>query len=278
MAGRWKRFIENTADRPYWQYVAVLDSRTRPAHRAMDGKVFRHDDTIWQTHFPPNGFGCRCRVRALTKQELRQGGLRAESSEGALQVEDTVISGATGESRAVTIYRDPKTGREMSPDTGWNYNPGRAAWFPTLDNYSFEVARKWVEGGLTGPDFLRFFEGKIGGEFPVAVLSPEYMKLIKSRSTVVYLSNETLLKNLTNHPDLSIGDYQIIPDIIQEAQLIVQDNDNTIVFLRINNRLYYGAIKTTRSGETNFLISLRFARESDIKSIKTKGKVLKDEL
>lgn len=58
MAGRYKAFLANVADRPYWQYVAVMDSRTRPAHAALNGRTFRYDDPFWQSGFPPNGFRC----------------------------------------------------------------------------------------------------------------------------------------------------------------------------------------------------------------------------
>jgi SPP1 gp7 family putative phage head morphogenesis protein len=37
MAGRWAQMKEATESHPYWQYVAVMDSRTRPAHRALNG-------------------------------------------------------------------------------------------------------------------------------------------------------------------------------------------------------------------------------------------------
>ena len=40
--------------RPYWQYDAVNDSRTRPSHLAMDGRVFPADSPVWDTWFPPN--------------------------------------------------------------------------------------------------------------------------------------------------------------------------------------------------------------------------------
>lgn len=58
MKGRAKDFLADVEDRPYWQYVAVLDERTRPMHRRLDGRVFRWDDPFWRSFFPPLGFNC----------------------------------------------------------------------------------------------------------------------------------------------------------------------------------------------------------------------------
>ncbi|MBU2713723.1 hypothetical protein [Zooshikella harenae] len=33
------------------------------------------DDPFWHTHFPPNGWGCKCRVRALSVQEATKKGI-----------------------------------------------------------------------------------------------------------------------------------------------------------------------------------------------------------
>lgn len=106
----------------------------------------------------------------------------------------------------------------------------------------------------------------------------KYRKAINSKSQIVYLSDETLAKNKTNHPEIEITAYQQLPEIITKAQLIVQDKENTFVFLRIGKKIYYGAIKTTSTGKTNFLISLRLASKSNIDKIKSKGRILKDEL
>lgn len=73
--GHYARQQELSASRPYWQYVAVMDGRTRPAHRAMHGKVLPADAPFWKTSYPPNGFNCRCTVRSLSQSEFdREGG------------------------------------------------------------------------------------------------------------------------------------------------------------------------------------------------------------
>ena len=58
MAGRRKEMLENAERRPYWRYSAVLDRRTRPRHRSLNGRIFRYDDAAWQVLFPPNGYNC----------------------------------------------------------------------------------------------------------------------------------------------------------------------------------------------------------------------------
>jgi len=47
---------------PAWQYVAVLDNRTRETHARQNGKVYLADDSYWDEWYPPNGFNCRCIV------------------------------------------------------------------------------------------------------------------------------------------------------------------------------------------------------------------------
>lgn len=64
-----RRALEDTAgDLPFWQYSAVMDDRTRPEHRALDGIVYRSDHPFWDEHFPPWDFNCRCTVIALMRE------------------------------------------------------------------------------------------------------------------------------------------------------------------------------------------------------------------
>lgn len=125
MAGRERSQLENVDNRPFWEYVAIMDARTRPAHAALHGRVFRYDDPFWDSFYPPNGFNCRCRVRALDGAEVQQKGLRIEETamNGSLQTENRMID-RTGKEEQVGVYTT-STGIKIRPDPGWSYNPGK---------------------------------------------------------------------------------------------------------------------------------------------------------
>lgn len=56
MAARWQEFEPTDM----LEYQTVGDERVRAEHRAWDGITRPADDAWWQTHYPPNGWFCRC--------------------------------------------------------------------------------------------------------------------------------------------------------------------------------------------------------------------------
>ena len=72
--GRWERIERNKENRPYLRYVAVMDSRTRQDHKNWHGTVLPVDHKFWNTHFPPNGWMCRCIVQQLSEYALNRYG------------------------------------------------------------------------------------------------------------------------------------------------------------------------------------------------------------
>lgn len=123
MAGRYREMMDNVQFRPWWQYVAIMDDRTRPSHAALNGRVFRYDDPIWRYYYPPNGFNCRCRVRALSDRDLKNRDIQPSSSEQYLG-ETWAVDKKTGFTERVATLKLPGMDRTFSPDLGWNYNPG----------------------------------------------------------------------------------------------------------------------------------------------------------
>ncbi|HEH9616943.1 TPA: minor capsid protein [Pasteurella multocida] len=128
-AGRYASQMENADEQPYWQYVAVRDSRTRASHLALHGKVYRYDDPIWETLYPPNDWGCRCRVRALSEFKLNKQGLKVSDSAGNIKT-DWALAGvdkSSGEETHAKISILTTDKGTIKTGAGWNYNVGKAA-------------------------------------------------------------------------------------------------------------------------------------------------------
>jgi SPP1 gp7 family putative phage head morphogenesis protein len=92
-AGQWARIQRTAEDRPYLIYALGPSERHREQHVAWAGTVLPVDDPWWSTHFPPNGFGCRCHVRQVSKREAKRKGISEAAPAG-------------------------------DPDPGWDHNPG----------------------------------------------------------------------------------------------------------------------------------------------------------
>lgn len=111
--------------RPYWQYDAVNDSRTRPSHLAMDGRVFPADSPVWDTWYPPNGFRCRCTVTTLSARQVKERGLKVETE--APQAADI------GDGRIVQVL----------PDPSFRHNPAKRPFKPDLEGYPEALKRAY---------------------------------------------------------------------------------------------------------------------------------------
>jgi len=128
MAGRYQGMMAAKQYAPWWEYSAVMDNRTRPAHAALNGLVFRFDDPFWQSWYPPNGFRCRCTVVPRTDIERDRGDFSVSSGEGRMKTVTQSVKKADGRIAKVQTlgYDNPRTGKVATPDIGWDYNPGAA--------------------------------------------------------------------------------------------------------------------------------------------------------
>ena len=77
-AGRYEQLQETKKLRPYWEYRHGGSKKPRAEHKAWSGMILRADDPWWETHYPPNGWGCSCKVFAVGKRELRNRGIDPE--------------------------------------------------------------------------------------------------------------------------------------------------------------------------------------------------------
>ena len=67
MADKWEGFKTNSS-RYYLQYRTAQDERVRQEHKPLHNITLPMEHNFWQQFFPPNGWGCRCNVVQVLKQ------------------------------------------------------------------------------------------------------------------------------------------------------------------------------------------------------------------
>jgi SPP1 gp7 family putative phage head morphogenesis protein len=116
-AGRWAQIQRVKDARPWLRYVAILDDRVRPAHRRWHGTVLAVGNAWWHTHYPPNGWRCRCTVQQLSQYDLDRLGFKAN---------ERAPGGGT------VKWTNPRSGEVLDVpagvDPGFGYNPGTDYW------------------------------------------------------------------------------------------------------------------------------------------------------
>lgn len=93
MAGRWEqvqRVLEANRGRVtyFLRYATVGDERVRDSHAQWHGVILRPDHPFWLTHWPPNGFNCRCPPPQLITERVmaRRGWTVTPDDDPRLQV------------------------------------------------------------------------------------------------------------------------------------------------------------------------------------------------
>lgn len=116
-AGHWQQIVRNKDKFPFIIYRTREDERVRASHRSWHNLVLPVDHEFWDTHFPPNGWGCRCLARSVSEKELSS----YATKEHPIKRDAPEIEYAT--------YVNKRTG-EITPiprgiDPGFAYNPGK---------------------------------------------------------------------------------------------------------------------------------------------------------
>ncbi len=110
--GQWDRIQKTKSALPYLKYMLGPSERHREQHVKFAGTCLPVGHPWWDTHFPPNGYGCQCWVLQLTKGQAKQQGITDDAN-----LDDTMET-----------YIDPDGVAHDVPigiQPGWDYNPGK---------------------------------------------------------------------------------------------------------------------------------------------------------
>lgn len=246
-AGRWQQLNhpDLLKSRPYWKYIHNdTVAHPRPLHVSWNGLVLHHDDPWWHTHFPPNGWGCRCRVTAVGPDEY---------------------TGQSAPNGDTFTYTDDKGRTRTIPNKvgfGWDYAPGKsnldkvvAFQQQKLENLPWQLARSNVKDLVNSPVFNAFFTGKLPGEFPIAVLPLADQVLLGAETATVLLSQHSLTEHLAAHPEIGLADYLQIQSILEDGE-VYRQGEERLIYLSIAGVAYRAALKRTADGQKNYFLTL----------------------
>ena len=119
-AGRYEQMTdeETLEERPYWLYRHGGSADPRPDHISWDGLVLAASDPWWQTHYPPNGYGCSCSAFALDEEAARARGIASEAPDDGTYIHERVNS-ATGEIEELRVPKGVTPGFDAAPGESW---------------------------------------------------------------------------------------------------------------------------------------------------------------
>ncbi len=113
-AGRWERIERSKRAFPFLEYVSVKDGREREEHGFWHGTVLPIDHPWWDTHYPPNGWGCRCLPKPVSRGQAERRGLK--QTDPVVFPARQWVNKRTGEVHMIETGIDP----------GWAYHVGKA--------------------------------------------------------------------------------------------------------------------------------------------------------
>lgn len=217
-AGRWAQLKEGGF--PFWVYRHGNSREPRLQHLAWDHLVLSADDPFWQSHYPPNGWGCSCYA------------VGARSEAGARRV------GGDPSKPFDPAWRDvdPKTGEPVGISKGWGHAPGstiadtvtslRAKLDQLPEQPSIDLIQSWLR--LHGfSDWL----GQPTGAWPIARLSAADATRLGADSVVADLTAEQVRAHVVQHADLTAADYAQAQAVISGARRVASDGPATRVYL-----------------------------------------------
>lgn len=259
-AGAWDDAQASKETLPYLMYLTRSDEVVRSSHRQWHAIVLPVDDPFWKTHYPPNGWRCRCWVIAIDNEEVRelsQAGVKIRRSAPPLRYQN---------------YTNKRTGEVISTpvgiDPGFAYNVGEAgARVKKLQTIEIEklkaadsqIAKASIQAALASQAFADYYN-KPKGDFAIAVISKKDAAQINAQKQIVVLSEESAIKQKAVHSEIMASEY-IYAQAAIERGIKVQDSKNSLLYIldeKIGDAAgYVTIIKSTQTGQALFLTSFR---------------------
>jgi hypothetical protein len=110
-------------------------------------------------------------------------------------------------------------------------------------------------------NYIRINSGKeLLNSFYILGDIPQYVAdEIQSKTTVIKFSVDSLIKNILEHPELTLNEYKNLSKYINKAEYILLKNNKNLIYFKIDNTIYQFVIKKTQNSEELFVTTFHKA-------------------
>jgi len=106
----------------------------------------------------------------------------------------------------------------------------------------------------------------------------DYLKHVGGnvKNNTVWLSADSLFKNVDHHGELTTDDYLHIQNVVEDASLVLKSPTEPLKahFLEVGGKSYMAVVKATSDGKKLYLVSYRQARSSEVKNLAAKWRAI----
>lgn len=155
-AGQWAAIERNKARMPFVTYLTMRDERVRASHRPWDGVTLPVDDVWWESHTPPCGWRCRCRVKAGSAKDIerrRAAGLPVKTAAPPAQF-IPYVNPSSGEISPVARGVDPGFGYRKSSSGERDAQLHEASLRKAIASYPLAAATTIAQAQADFPAFV----------------------------------------------------------------------------------------------------------------------------
>ena len=81
----------------------------------------------------------------------------------------------------------------------------------------------------------------------------------QTKTKIVKFSVDSLIKNIFEHPELTLAEYKNLTKYLNNAEYILFKNNKNLIYFKVENKIYQFVIKKTQNSEELFITTFHKA-------------------
>jgi len=276
-SGAWQKIQRNKDVAPYLRYMSSTSEHKRPLHKLWYGVILPVDHPWWQTHFPPNGWFCKCSYEQVTERQMRRNGWTVTPMDQIADGPGRAWSPASGGTQIVPAGIDP----------GFAYNPGTAHLRVIADKATTSINQA-LKAGLEEPakQTVRELVADVAFDqflalptpsFPVLVIDKVAANAISASSRVAVLANGNTASGMRGAAVAPATVFRRLPFMPDQAEVIARLANKLVYLMRTASMRWTKAtISPAKAGDGLVVTEVEEIEEAAISSILDGAEIIVD--